>query len=719
MTASPQSAGPAAARNGPRLSRQPMLAATVALVAGLLATLATLWVVQQELSHAGETRFEQRTTRVTAVLQQKLAASAAVLNGARGLMGAVPAPTSAAWREYVNRLDLEGGRSPVRVLGYADVRGRTFPGAASEASAPFTATLVAPAAEDAPAFALPNTPDSRVALSRAVESAQVALAAPGPGQGPQDNADERPPLWLYLAVYGTPATPATATDRQANLAGILFARLDPDRLFDPARFGERGLDLQVYTGQASAPVFATASGDEENTSSTNALHRSTVLSFGGTTFTLAWSAAGSAAAAANASVETTVAVAGVVASLVLAALVLVLARLYADSRKVAGESRTQSTLNEARMMGIIRSSMEAIITIDESQRIVIFNPAAERVFGCSAMDAIGASLSRFLPERFREGHARHVEQFGVTGVSDRQMGRQRVLYGLRANGEEFPIEASISQIRDATGKLYTVMLRDVTERVRAENDLKQSREELRELSANLQNVREEEKTRIARELHDDLGQQLTALKMDLSALEHMVGPDSGASTDTLEQLRSMRRLIDATVASVRRIAADLRPVMLDDLGLLPAIDWLAGDFTHRYGIEVDRRIAPGDTNFSRTSATTLFRIVQEALTNVAKHAEATRVELMLRVEGNFCVLRVSDNGRGSHPAGADGANAPGSTHFANGTNGRAGKSFGIIGIRERAHMLGGSVAIDTADGKGFALTVTFPREAVQQEETLS
>jgi signal transduction histidine kinase len=259
----------------------------------------------------------------------------------------------------------------------------------------------------------------------------------------------------------------------------------------------------------------------------------------------------------------------------------------------------------------------------------------------------------------------------------------------------------------------------VTERVRAENDLKQSREELRELSANLQNVREEEKTRIARELHDDLGQQLTALKMDLSALEHMVGPESGASADVLEQLRSMRRLIDATVASVRRIAADLRPVMLDDLGLLPAIDWLAGDFTHRYGIEVDRRIAPGGTNFSRTSATTLFRIVQEALTNVAKHAEATRVELMLRMEGNYCVLRVSDNGRGSHPAGADGATTANSTHFTNGTNGRAGKSFGIIGIRERAHMLGGSVAIDTADGKGFALTVTFPREAVQQEETLS
>jgi len=383
------------------------------------------------------------------------------------------------------------------------------------------------------------------------------------------------------------------------------------------------------------------------------------------------------------------------------AFMLLRARREASSaRSEASVAINQSGVNEARMMAIIRSSMEAIITIDEQQRIVLFNPMAEQVFGCTAMEAIGASLERFIPERFRAAHARHVEQFGVTGVSDRQMGRQRVLSGLRANGEEFPIEASISQTRDGGARLYTVMLRDVTERVRAEHAQQRAREELRELSANLQKIREDEKTRIARELHDDLGQQLTALKMDISSVEETLG--GSASELVRDHLQGMRRLIDATVASVRRIAADLRPVMLDDLGLIPAVEWLANDFTNRYGIDVERDIETGDARFSPAGATALFRIVQEALTNVARHADATLVTLSLRAGDEAFVLRIADNGQGAHRDGE-----------------LAGKSFGLLGIRERAHMLGGAVDIQTSQGNGFALSVTIPAEAVQMQELQS
>jgi two-component system sensor kinase len=385
-----------------------------------------------------------------------------------------------------------------------------------------------------------------------------------------------------------------------------------------------------------------------------------------------------------------------------AALFAVVVFLITRARGLAtatSEAHSQSSVNEARMLAIIRSSMEAVITVDERQNIVIFNPMAERLFGCSAAEALGGSLSRFIPERFRTAHERHVEQFGVTGVSDRQMGKpQRVLFGLRSNGEEFPIEASISQVRDGDSKLYTVMLRDITERVKAENAQRKSREELRELSANLQKVREDEKSRIARELHDDLGQQLTALKMDLSSVEETL--ENTADPRVLQQIKGMRQLIDATVASVRRIAADLRPVMLDDLGLIPAIEWLSSDFTNRYGIDVERDIEVGDTHFSPAGATTLFRIVQEALTNVARHAEATVVKLVLRVEGGACVVRIADNGQGASRLATP-----------------AEKSFGLLGVRERAHMLGGAVEIHTSNGSGFALTVTFPDTAVQEEET--
>ena len=368
---------------------------------------------------------------------------------------------------------------------------------------------------------------------------------------------------------------------------------------------------------------------------------------GGVPITLSYTASGRYLRAEDEFAETTVLIAGVAAACLLSAMAFLIASERGGGSIATSKARSQSTLNEARMMGIIRSSMEAIITVDERQNIVIFNPMAEQVFGCTAMEAVGASLSRFIPERFRAGHERHVEQFGVTGVSDRQMGRQRVLFGLRSNGEEFPIEASISQIRDGDGKLYTVMLRDITERVKAENAQRQSREELRELSANLQKVREEEKTRIARELHDDLGQQLTALKMDISSVEQEL--ETTAEPRLLQQLRGMRRLIDATVASVRRIAADLRPVMLDDLGLIPAIEWLANDFTNRYGIDVERRIEVGDTSFTPNGATTLFRIVQEALTNVARHAEATLVTLTVRVEGGVCVVQIARQRPGREP----------------------------------------------------------------------
>ncbi len=285
------------------------------------------------------------------------------------------------------------------------------------------------------------------------------------------------------------------------------------------------------------------------------------------------------------------------------------------------------------------------------------------------------------------------------------MGRQPVLCGLRANGEEFPLEASISQTRESSGKLYTVMLRDVTARVKAEAALEQSREELRRLSANLQGVREEEKTRIARELHDDLGQQLTALKMDLAALEQALSPHVPQPIDAevAGRSRRMQRMIDSTVASLRRIAADLRPVMLDDLGLAPAIEWLAHDFTNRYGIAVERNIATGPATLTHDAATALFRIVQEALTNVARHADATFVELTLLATDQHYLLRIADNGRGArrHPGAQEGD----------------GQSFGLIGVRERAHRLGGAVQIDTAENDGFALNVTFPLQAVQQEHT--
>ncbi|WGS46327.1 PAS domain-containing sensor histidine kinase [Burkholderia sp. JSH-S8] len=683
--------------------RQPLAAGVVALVVGAVLSLCVALLVREQWQGTVHARFERRTSHVTAMLRHELQAGVAVLESARGALLLTPQMTLEQWRQYVDALDLDNGRSPVRQLGYAPLSPDTrvlLAGAGAPPVEPLAvATLSAPAS--AAPVARFGAPDA-ASLRRAVQTGNAAL-----GVHPTDDDTTRDgrtvTLFLPVADEPAPTTPAKpGTVRDAAIDGVLFAALSPQRLIERALDSERGIDLRVSADGDPRPIFNAETSTEEAVASPDLMRRTDVLVFGGSTLTLDYSADGRPGATGAQRAAGTVLTAGLLASLALAALVFVLLRSRPGSAADV-RARSSGILNEARMMGIIRSSMEAIITIDENQTVVIFNPMAEQVFGVSAMEAIGAPLSRFIPERFRAAHAKHVDQFGVTGVSERQMGRQRVLFGLRGNGEEFPIEASISQIRDASGKLYTVMLRDITERVRAENALKQSREELRELSANLQNVREEEKTRIARELHDDLGQQLTALKMDLSVVEHQLRvPDAvQPRNDVLVHLQGMRRLIDATVASVRRIAADLRPVMLDDLGLVPAIEWLANDFTNRYGINVERNIETGGLAFTNAGATTLFRIVQEALTNVARHADATRVALTLDIESGFCVLRIADNGRGAAPG-----NGP-ATHEE--------KSFGLIGIRERAHMLGGSVTIDTALARGFSITVAFPLTTIQQE----
>ncbi|WP_275794615.1 PAS domain-containing sensor histidine kinase [Ralstonia syzygii] len=346
--------------------------------------------------------------------------------------------------------------------------------------------------------------------------------------------------------------------------------------------------------------------------------------------------------------------------------------------------------SEARLAGIIRSSMEAIISVDEHQRIVLFNPMAETLFGCPAGHAIGRPLGDFIPERFRSVHEAHVRRFSVTGVSERQMGKQRALFALHADGREFPIEASISQVDIGGGKLFTVMLRDTTERVRAEAALRRSQEELQHLSAAVLATREEERHRIARELHDDLGQRLSALKMDLSLFSADLQA-TGTPLLLLERAGAMQRVIDDTVASVRQISADLRPPLLDELGLVPALEWIAKDFRRRFGLIVS--VHAREEAVDGRAAIPVFRIVQEALNNVVRHADASRVDITFERDDGCFELSIQDNGRGwSGTPPAQGARKP----------------LGLLGIRERARLLGGQASTTQTPRQGFRLTVRFP-----------
>jgi PAS domain S-box-containing protein len=371
--------------------------------------------------------------------------------------------------------------------------------------------------------------------------------------------------------------------------------------------------------------------------------------------------------------------------------VIVLASLFVYRQLAERAAAARALENvEARVSGIVDSAMDAIVTVDENQHIVLFNAAAETVFGCPRDEAIGAPLAWFIPERFRAGHERHVRQFGETGTSSRRMGEQRIVMGLRRNGEEFPIEASISQITENGGKLYTVILRDVTARVRAQEALQRSREELRELAQASNSVREQEKSRIARELHDELAQALTALKMDVNWIVERL--QHGRTEAAEEKLAGMQAMLDETLAATRRISADLRPLMLDDLGLVPAVEWLVQNFTERSGIHCNLALAEADElDLQEPHASAIFRILQESLTNVARHAHASQVEVVLRRVDGAVELKVRDDGRG----------------FSTGDP-RKPNSFGLMGLRERAYALGGTVNIDSRPAQGTRIEVRIP-----------
>jgi PAS domain S-box-containing protein len=344
--------------------------------------------------------------------------------------------------------------------------------------------------------------------------------------------------------------------------------------------------------------------------------------------------------------------------------------------------------SEARLRGILDSAMDAIITVDERQHIVLFNKAAEDVFGCGREEAIGAPLAWFIPERFRSAHSDHLHRFAETGTSSRRMGKQRIVMGLRRNGEEFPIDASISQVSENGQRLFTVILRDVSERARSEKALLESRDEIRAIGLAAQSLREQEKSRVARELHDELGQALTALKIDVGWLmDHGVGKDPAMR----DKLAAMQSLVDGTVAATRRISTDLRPLVLDDLGLAPAAEWLVQNFTQRTGTPCELTIARDFDDVPDPYATTIFRVLQESLTNIAKHAHASHVEVTLSKDGEGLTLLVRDDGKGFTPQGP-----------------RKPNSFGLVGLRERAYLLGGEVTIESAPGRGTIVEMRLP-----------
>jgi signal transduction histidine kinase len=250
--------------------------------------------------------------------------------------------------------------------------------------------------------------------------------------------------------------------------------------------------------------------------------------------------------------------------------------------------------------------------------------------------------------------------------------------------------SELGELAAALDEMAAGLESNEAERNRAAEELRRSNERLRALTGRLETLREEESIRIAREIHDELGQSLTGLKMDLGALARSL-PD-GAREGASERIRSMAALVDGTVETVRKISGELRPHLLDPLGLVAALEFALERFGERTGVQTRLDAAAGDEGLDARRATALFRIFQEALTNVGRHAGAARVTVTLDAEGNDLVLRVADDGKG---VVARDLEAP--------------TALGVLGMQERARAAGGSVSVEGMPGRGTQVVARVPR----------
>lgn len=350
---------------------------------------------------------------------------------------------------------------------------------------------------------------------------------------------------------------------------------------------------------------------------------------------------------------------------------------------------SSSAAAHKRSRGIIQHASDAIIITDEHQHILQANPSAAAMFGTTVQSMEGVPLQQFIPRDQRHaGGTSSTHYFGSTGIRLRMKGRRASDYavtGMKANGQHFPLEGSISSLSENGHQIYTIILRDITERKQVQEQLEQSYSQLRELSAALQTIREEERKHIARELHDDLGQLLATLRVDLALLQQQSSGDPAAR----KLQAGMDDLLMSAITSLRRIASNLRPRALDEGGLYFALESLRQEFVSRYGICCRLHANEEDLILDDAYSTAIFRIAQEALTNITRHAEAQNVELSLRRSESSLQISIHDDGRGIAEHDMDKAS-----------------SFGLIGMRERVWALHGDISI-LSDG-GTRIIIRLP-----------
>jgi PAS domain S-box-containing protein len=365
--------------------------------------------------------------------------------------------------------------------------------------------------------------------------------------------------------------------------------------------------------------------------------------------------------------------------------------LQATVRDITERKQAEEELREreARYRTLAENFPHKIFMKDRNFQYVTVNENFSQDFGLRPEEFVGKVDYDFSPkelsDKYREddkqvmetGQAKELEEWYVPG------------------GRKIWVHTTKRPVRDKDGGIIGIfgIFWDISKRKQAEDELRDSHKQLRALAARMRTVREEERTRVAREIHDVLAQELTSLKIDVTLLARLLAQSPGELEQSLvrEKLAGMALATDTAIQSVQKIATELRPVVLDSLGLGAAIEWQAKDFQARTGIGCRARLAARNLLLDRDRSTALFRILQESLTNVVRHAAATQVEIVLQCKAGCVKLTIQDNGRGIQESQA---NAP--------------SAVGLLGLRERALLLGGRCEISGRPGEGTRVEVRIP-----------
>lgn len=961
-------------------SRFPWLVLAVSAGCALLA-----WqLLRQAIAERARAQFDAHVQRATRDTEQRMRAYEQTLHGAAGLFTTARNISRSDWRGYVANLRIDKYYPGIQAIGYAEavtkgqlavhasqIRAEGYPNYSVHPAGdrdryapvryvePFAGTNLRALGYD-----MYSEPVRLAAMLRARDSGEATLS--GKLTLIQDEQATRfePGTVLYVPVYRQGASTTTGDERAAALLGYVYAsfRIN-DLMIEVLRSHAADIDIEIFDGMQATPATLLFDGDgslhafaPEYPAPLRSVQQ---VSVANRTWTLNFAAHPDYLSNVYGITPGLALLGGSAISLLLFGLTWAQANTRVRAQTLAEDMTSALQESEARLDGIIRGAAEAIIMTDADQRIVMFNPAAERMFRCSAEQASGAPLERFIPQRFREAHRAHVQAFAHTGESTRSMGIDLQLHALRADGEEFPIDASISRVEHNGKKFFAVLLRDIkrrleadarvrrseqqlaeaqavahigsyelnlrprddynwsaemlrivgleqlpqdwssltyaaqlvhpddrgrlmrefrrmlkerdgldieyrivrsdgelrwvrdlakptlgadgkidkligtvqdiTERKVAENavlaanefnrqimtsinegiivydrelraavwnpfmvaltglppaqvigrhiyeifpglreqpvhqsleralageavvasepigrirgtneflplheqvpddpriawtitswaprrdqsgeiigvivivldvtqlkrsqdQLQQSNDKLRQLSAHLESVRESERARIAREIHDELAGTLTGIKMDLSA-----SIDLAEVVPALHaKLSKSKQLVDNAVQTTRRIINDLRPSILDNLGVWAAIEWIANDVAERANLRCNVAIdtSAADTEISPAASTALFRIVQESLNNVWRHAEATEVTVRGHRSGDKVRVEITDDGKG-----VSDADLAKTGHW------------GVMGMHERAKSHGGSVHLESISGSGTTVRVELP-----------